>query len=110
MNLVEEYKKRLNTGRIDKNYYAPKTKANHFCCHCKNLIPKGTVCLTINRKDTQRVWVCDACLGLKLEITSTKCDLDSVAFGDEGASMALCDCLDELKGELYEREDKYGTK
>lgn len=103
MSLLEDYKKSLKRNKKNRNYCFVKIKSNHSCGHCGTTIKEGTECLTINKRHSDRMWVCDDCLSLKLSIVNTKGELNCVAFGDEGASMALMDYLNELEAEFLEK-------
>lgn len=73
------------------------------CRYCREKIGVGDDCLTTNNKLEGRRWTCLGCLDAILRYNETKAELDCVAFGDEGAVMALSEALDEDLAELYER-------
>ena len=78
---------------MDKNKYHCKTKVNHVCRECSNLIVKGSKVLTVNPRFGNRYWICNACENSKLSEERHFDALDTVGFemlqesgckGDEG--------------------------
>lgn len=45
----------------NKNNYICKTKQVHYCEYCDCKIPIGSKVRTINPKEGNRFWVCNAC-------------------------------------------------
>lgn len=91
--------KRGTTMKGNRNTKRVTVKANRNCWHCNKIIPKGTVCLTVNPKGYGRHWLCKDCISLYNSIIEAKCSLDSVPFDDEGAAYANADYLDEKVSE-----------
>lgn len=78
-------------------------REDRVCINCHKTIPKGSLCLTINKKYRERVWVCSTCLKLRKDILQAQACYDNVPFDDEGGAMAALEYLEECKGEYYER-------
>lgn len=90
---------RRRNSKKYKNVCKVKIRADRVCKNCGKLLPKGTVCLTLNTKGKGRVWVCPTCEGLLNDYLET--DSGGVSFGDEGYAQFLIDEEDRLKGELH---------
>lgn len=87
----------------DRNIRFVKVKSARVCKLCRVILPKGTECLTLNRRHFGREWLCNDCVRLLIEIANAKSKLASVAFGDEGGALAYIDYIAELESEYYER-------
>lgn len=102
--LYEEVKRIVNQNK-NKNVRFVKVKADRTCKHCGETITKGSECLTVNERFGSRYWLCEKCTSLQISIVNTRLDLESVAFGDEGAAYAYMDFLSELEDEYYSRSE-----
>lgn len=87
----------------NKNCCSVTIKQDRKCYHCKEVIPKGTKCLTVNPRGSCRVWFCNTCEELSREISRLKVEQALVPFGDEGGALALLDELREVEGEYEGR-------
>lgn len=110
--LLYEYKKHVN-NKNTKNFKFVTVKSSHNCKSCGSIISKNTECLTVNKKLNGREWICEDCvenhLKYKAEQVKRKEEQDeayanylqavahqkNVAFGDEGAAMAMAEWVDE---------------
>jgi len=63
---INEYKKHVGTE--NKNYCVVLIESEQICKHCHSVIPIGSNCVSINNKSSNRSWICDDCLQLKLDI------------------------------------------
>lgn len=90
-------------GKKNKNLCFVTIKQDRFCKHCNERIPKGTRCLTVNKRYKERAWYCSECVRLINNISDAKAQLDRTPFEDEGGYLANLDYLDECKSEFYER-------
>lgn len=95
--------KRVMNKSKNRNTRFVNVRSVRNCKYCGEQIGVGDECLTTNKKLEGRRWTCLGCLDAILRYNETKAELDNVAFGDEGASMALSEALDENLAELYER-------
>lgn len=109
---IEELKEKVNKNK-NKNTRFVKIKEDRKCKICGKILRKGTICLTTNKKGKGRSWYCNKCVATMLSnkhndginrqcnlyrcIMSTKVDLDNVAFGDDGASLAYMEALSEYE-------------
>jgi len=87
----------------NKNVRFVRVRTPHQCKHCGIIIAKGTECLTVNKKLSGRQWVCEECIEHYLNYREALARRDSVAFGDEGAAMAMQDIVSDYETILYER-------
>lgn len=78
-------------------------KEDRKCKVCSGKIPKGTKCLTLNKRYQGRVWVCQDCIASMKRVQLEKYLSSIVPFDDEGWSMAQQEALDEALGDYYER-------
>lgn len=97
---MKEFKTKLRQVG-NKNFTFVKTKSVHTCSHCLKDIPLGSECLTVNPRMCNRRWYCEDCVQLMLNVQRARIALDSVAFDDEGASMACLEWVSEAESELY---------
>lgn len=84
----------------NKNFCHVNIRENRVCCHCGEVIPKGTNCLTINNKGEGRKWMCNRCEDLFNELNRLSCIKDSLNFGDEGSAEYFEGEYNEVKSEL----------
>lgn len=91
-------------AKKNKNFCFVSIRQDRNCFHCKELIPKGTKVLTINKKGEGRKWMCPICYRLYRSIERAEDAYNSVSFGDEGGAFAALDYLDEVRSEYYARE------
>lgn len=87
-----------------KNLCEVKIKADRICYHCKEVIPKGTKCLTINSQFEKRRWMCPTCMKLAKEVSVWEARYNAVPFDDEGGALATSDMLEEVRAEFEYRE------
>ena len=74
------------------------------CCCCGEVISKGEKVKTFNigGYSRERKFACSSCASTLTKIMQTHSEMNSVAFGDEGASMALMDYAGEEFSEFIE--------
>lgn len=96
--------KKLVNKNKNRNIRFVKVKKDRFCKHCGKVIPRGTECLTVNKKQDGRLWYCMRCVDLKFEINRVRAEKECIAFGDEGAWLALNDFESELESEYENLE------
>ena len=102
---VEQYKEVVNRkgkNKKNRNFKFVTVKELRFCKYCCNPIGAGTECLTVNRKMHGRTWVCNDCVQKVLDYKVALSANNSVAFGDEGAAMAMEEWVDECEAALDE--------
>ena len=75
-----------------KNFKFVKVREQHTCKHCGAHIPKGTECLTVNKKLQGRRWICCNCVENYLDYREALDIKNNVSFGDEGSAM-FAECL-----------------
>lgn len=63
-----------------------KVKSDRHCCHCGNVIPKGTESITLNRYRRGRRWLCLDCYEFVMDIKHLGNVCKGISFDDEGAS------------------------
>lgn len=109
---MKQFKNKVNSNK-NRNTRFVKIRTDHICKACGKVLRTGTNCLTTNKQGEGRQWYCNKCVATMLSnnhndginrqcnlyrcIMSTKVDLDNVAFGDEGASLAYMDALSEYE-------------
>ena len=106
---MKAFEQRVNSNK-NRNTRFVKVKETRICRCCGQPILKSNKCLTTNIQGIGRQWQCMKCTRnlLNLDKTGvnytcetyrnirrTEAELNNVAFGDEGAYMALTDYLDE---------------
>lgn len=112
---METVEQRVNSNK-NRNTRFVKVKETRICKACGQPILKGNKCLTTNRHGVGRQWLCMNCarnlINNKVNIDyncenyrnikQTKAKLNYIAFGDDGAYLALQDCLEEQVARCFE--------
>lgn len=86
------------------NFTLVTVRANRQCMHCKEIIPAGTKCLTVNKYAEGRQWMCMTCRSMAMNIQRLKCQYDCIPFGDEGAEWAISDAIGEVEENFWSRQ------
>lgn len=63
-----------------------KVKSDRHCCHCGNVIPKGTECITLNSYGKGKRWLCLDCYEFVRNIKHLDDVCSGISFDNEGAS------------------------
>ena len=112
---METVEQGVNSNK-NRNTRFVTVKETRICKSCGQPILKGNKCLTTNRHGVGRQWLCMNCVGNLINnkvdidhdcenyrnIKQTKARLNCVAFGDDGAYLALNDCLEEQVARCFE--------
>lgn len=112
---METVEQGVNSNK-NRNTRFVKVKETRVCKSCGQPILKGSKCLTTNKHRVGRQWQCMNCtrnlMNSKADINyncdnyknikQTEAKLKCVAFGDDGAYLALQDCLEEQVARCFE--------
>lgn len=90
------------------NFMKVKVKSDRHCCHCGNVIPKGTESITLNSYGKGRRWLCLDCHSLAKNITELNNICTCIPFDDEGASYYFEGELEDAKVEFECRRKNNG--
>lgn len=111
---IKQYEKKVNSNK-NRNTRFVNIRSAHQCNNCKNIIYKGTKCLTTNKKGAGRRWYCISCVKTMLQyrvetsddinrnchwykcIIGTLQDYNNLSYGDEGGAMATLEALSEYE-------------
>lgn len=109
MTTIQKYKGKINQNK-NRNTRIVKIRENRRCKYCGELMTAGTECLTVNKKNEPRYWVCSGCVDTITNYREAKATLNDVSFGDEGGYMAnqdwLAECEDECECIGYFSDDE----
>lgn len=112
---METVEQRVNSNK-NRNTRFVKVKETRICKSCGQPILKGSKCLTTNKHGVGRQWQCMNCIrnlmnnkvGINYNcdnykaVKQTEAKLNCVAFGDDGAYLALKDYLEEQVARCFE--------
>lgn len=111
---MEQFKNKVNSNE-NKNTRFVIIKEDRKCATCGEVLEAGNVYITTNNRGEGRRWYCNVCLSnmiaenytnrqcdLYKSIIATRANLNNVAFGDEGASIAYMDALSEYESKCLD--------